>query len=130
MASELRVNTLKDASGNNSVGMSTVANGSAKAFISFDGTGTVSIDTSFNVSTLTDHGSAEYSITYSNNMGTSNHPITGSNVGSSETNFYSYICSTGVAQTTSVDRIHSVHNNGSANNDQDPVHLVTNGDLA
>ena len=68
--------------------------------------------------------------TYTSNINTSNHPITGSNVGSSETNFYSYICSTGVAQTTSVDRIHSVHNNGSANNDQDPVHLVTNGDLA
>ena len=32
MASELRVNTLKDASGNNSVGMSTVAGGSAKAW--------------------------------------------------------------------------------------------------
>ena len=31
MASELRVNTLKDASGNNSVGMSTVAEGSAKS---------------------------------------------------------------------------------------------------
>ena len=33
MASELRVNTLKDASGNNSVGMSTVANGSAKQWV-------------------------------------------------------------------------------------------------
>ena len=30
MASELRVNTLKDASGNNSVAQSTVADGSAK----------------------------------------------------------------------------------------------------
>ena len=30
MASELRVNTLKDASGNNSVGMSFVAEGSVK----------------------------------------------------------------------------------------------------
>ena len=32
MASELRVNTLKDASGNNSVATSTVAQGSAKAW--------------------------------------------------------------------------------------------------
>ena len=33
MASELRVNTLKDASGNNSVGMSYVAEGSAKQWV-------------------------------------------------------------------------------------------------
>ena len=125
--STLKADTIQNTSG----GAATLTKQSAsKAFISFDGTGTVSIDVSFNVSTLTDHGSAEYSITYTSNINTSNHPITGSNVGSSETNFYSYICSTGVAQTTSVDRIHSVHNNGSANNDQDPVHLVTNGDLA
>ena len=125
--STLKADTIQSTSG----GAATLTKQSAsKAFISFDGTGTVSIDVSFNVSTLTDHGSAEYSITYTNNINTSNHPITGTNVGSSETNFYSYICSTGVAQTTSVDRIHSVHNNGSANNDQDPVHLVTNGDLA
>ena len=125
--STLKADTIQNTSG----GAATLTKQSAsKAFISFDGTGTVSIDVSFNVSTLTDHGSAEYSITYTSNINTSNHPITGTNVGSSETNFYSYICSTGVAQTTSVDRIHSVHNNGSANNDQDPVHLVTNGDLA
>jgi len=125
--STLKADTIQSTSG----GAATLTKQSAsKAFISFDGTGTVSIDVSFNVSTLTDHGSAEYSITYTSNINTSNHPITGTNVGSSETNFYSYICSTGVAQTTSVDRIHSVHNNGSANNDQDPVHLVTNGDLA
>ena len=125
--STLKADTIQSTSG----GAATLTKQSAsKAFISFDGTGTVSIDVSFNVSTLTDHGSAEYSITYTSNINTSNHPITGTNVGSSESNFYSYICSTGVAQTTSVDRIHSVHNNGSANNDQDPVHLVTNGDLA
>ena len=33
MASELRVNTLKDASGNNSIATSFVANGSAKAWV-------------------------------------------------------------------------------------------------
>ena len=40
MASELRVNTLKDASGNNSVATSTVAQGSAKGWIDFNGTAT------------------------------------------------------------------------------------------
>ena len=102
----------------------------AKAFISFDGTGTVSIDTSFNISTLTDNAAADYSIAYTNNVSTSNHPVTGSNIGSSETNYLGYICSDWVAQATTGVTVHFVYHNGSSNNDQDPVHLVTNGDLA
>ena len=46
MASELRVNTLKDASGNNSVATSVVASGSAKAWARFNGTGTAALDDS------------------------------------------------------------------------------------
>ena len=38
MASELRVDTLKDSSGNNSVGMSYVAGGSAKFWVNFNNT--------------------------------------------------------------------------------------------
>tara|TARA_R100001510_G_scaffold45276_1_gene41924 strand:+ start:189 stop:566 length:378 start_codon:yes stop_codon:yes gene_type:complete len=56
MASELRVNTLKDASGNNSVGMSTVSNGTAKMFLNCDQGGTHDIADSFNVSSLADDG--------------------------------------------------------------------------
>ena len=55
MASELRVNTLKDASGNNSVGMSYVAGGSAKVWIDIP-LGSASINDSFNVSSLDDDG--------------------------------------------------------------------------
>ena len=54
MASELRVNTLKDASGNNSVGLSFVANGSAKAYANNDSVS--SYLKSFNVSSFTDLG--------------------------------------------------------------------------
>ena len=57
MASELRVNTLKDASGNNSVGMSTVAQGSAKVWAAF-GTD-ASLDDSHNASSATDNGTAK-----------------------------------------------------------------------
>ena len=38
MASELRVNTLKDASGNNSVATSVIAEGTAKAWSAFSAT--------------------------------------------------------------------------------------------
>jgi len=65
MASELRVNTLKDASGNNSIATSFVANGSAKAFINMNGSGTPAARDSLNLSSITDHTSGEYSINMS-----------------------------------------------------------------
>ena len=38
MASELRVNTLKDASGNNSVATSIIYGGATRTWVNFDGT--------------------------------------------------------------------------------------------
>ena len=66
MASELRVNTLKDASGNNSVAMSTVAEGTAKAWITHQHGDTV--DDSFNQSAITDSGTGDFTCNFSSNM--------------------------------------------------------------
>ena len=68
MASELRVNTLKDASGNNSVATSTVAQGSAKAFVNINGTGTIAIRSSSNAASITDNGTGNYTVTFTNAM--------------------------------------------------------------
>ena len=70
MASELRVNTLKDAAGNNSIATSFVAGGSAKAWVNFNGTGTIAISENFNVASLTDNAVGRYSANYVNNMNT------------------------------------------------------------
>ena len=69
MASELRVNTLKDASGNNSVATSTVAQGSAKSHVSATITSnTHTIQGSFNVASLTDDGAGKTDVVFTNNM--------------------------------------------------------------
>ena len=68
MASELRVNTLKDAAGNNSIATSFVAGGSAKAWGNLDGTGTIAIRDSFNVSSANDTGTGIYDFNYANSM--------------------------------------------------------------
>ena len=73
MASELRVNTLKDASGNNSVATSVVASGSAKAWVNFNGSGTVAIRDSENVSSILDEGSGDYTINFTNSMSNANY---------------------------------------------------------
>ena len=75
MASELRVNTLKDASGNNSVATSTVASGSAKAWCLFEGDGTAAITDSFNFGSITDNGTGDYSFAITNNMSNGNYCV-------------------------------------------------------
>ena len=67
MASELRVNTLKDASGNNSIATSFVASGSAKAWGHFEGSD-ATLDDSLNCSSLTDNGTGDFNPQFSSNM--------------------------------------------------------------
>jgi hypothetical protein len=68
MASILRVNTLTDASSGNSTAMSTINQGTAKAWINFNGTGTIATRDSFNVSSIADDGTGTYTITINNDM--------------------------------------------------------------
>ena len=76
MASELRVNTLKDASGNNSIGMSYVAQ-SPKAWIAYNGTGTIAIADSFNIASLTVIGTGAHNTTFTNSMNNADFSSTG-----------------------------------------------------
>ena len=45
----------------------------AKAWVNFDGTGTAAIRDSHNVSSLTDNGTGDFTINFSNNMGNTNY---------------------------------------------------------
>ena len=76
MASELRVNTLKDASGNNSVATSVVFAGSAKVWQDLNGETFGSRD-SYNISGNTDHGTGNHTNSFTNNMGSANYSFSG-----------------------------------------------------
>jgi len=76
MASILRVNTLTDASSGNSTAMSTVNQGTAKAWSYITGTGFTLID-NFNVSSTTDNATGRPEITFSNNMLNATYTATG-----------------------------------------------------
>ena len=54
-----------------------VVNGSAKSWWQVDGTSTAHINDSFNTSALTDNGTGDYTVTYSNNMGNVNYSAVG-----------------------------------------------------
>lgn len=55
--------------------MADVVNGSARAWVNFDGTGTVAIRDSYNVSSITDNGVGDYTVNFSTAMPDNNYCI-------------------------------------------------------
>lgn len=64
--STLNVSNISD--GSTSVGTSYVVNGSAKAWVNLNGTGTIALRDSFNVSSTTDLGVGQYRFSFSSAM--------------------------------------------------------------
>mgnify|MGYP003113173141 FL=1 len=75
MASELRVNTLKDASGNNSIATSFVAGGSAKAWVFYNSS--QAIQDSFSVSSVTDRATGRHTINIASAMANATYTVAG-----------------------------------------------------
>ena len=66
MAGTLTISTLSD--GTNSTSATNCIKGSAKAWVNFNGTGTVAIRASYNVSSITDNGTGNYTVNFTNAM--------------------------------------------------------------
>jgi len=66
--STLRLTTISNQTGSASVPSDTVINGSAKAWVNFNGTGTVAIRAAFNVSSITDNGTGDYTVNFTTAM--------------------------------------------------------------
>ena len=86
MASILRVNTLTDASSNNSVALETVSQGSLKVWANLKGTDTFGLRDSFNVSSATDNGAGSHTITINNDMANNDYSVTASQGGNTANN--------------------------------------------
>lgn len=69
--STLRVNTIQNVAGSGDPAI----NGAAKAWVNFNGTGTVAIRASFNVSSITDHGTGEYTVNFTNALTDTNYSV-------------------------------------------------------
>ena len=66
--STLKVNTIQNTSAAHSSTPEEIAQGRAKSWINFNGSGTVAIRDSFNVSSLTDNGTGNYTVSFSTAM--------------------------------------------------------------
>lgn len=66
--STIKTNTLQNVAGTLTIPVDTVVQGSAKAWVNFNGTGTVSIRAAFNVSSITDNGTGNYTLNFTTSM--------------------------------------------------------------
>ena len=81
--STLKVNNLQDINGANNSTPEQVAQGRAKFWVTFEGdsSGTnKTINDSFNVSTVNDNGTGDYTINFTNNLSNNNYCVLGGHV--------------------------------------------------
>ena len=81
--STLRVTNVQDTAGANSLTTAQIYNGAAKAWVNFNGEGTVAIRASFNVSSITDNGTGDYTVNFTNAMPDANYCLSGTAAGGS-----------------------------------------------
>jgi len=75
MSGTLVITTLSD--GTNSTSATNCIQGSAKAWVNFNGTGTVAIRASYNVSSITDNGTGDYTVNFTNALADINFDVNG-----------------------------------------------------
>ena len=76
--STIKVNNLQNASGGSNSTPEQIQQGRAKAWVNFNGTGTVAIRDDFNVSSVTDQSTGRYTVNLTNAMGSAeNYVVTG-----------------------------------------------------
>ena len=66
--SQLNISTLANLAGSETTPIADVVNGSARAWVNFNGTGTVAIRASYNVSSITDRGIGRYTVNLTTSM--------------------------------------------------------------
>ena len=132
--SELRADTITASDGTSPVTLTKQS--AAKAWVSFNGTGTLAVIGSFNQSSMTDNGTGDYSLTVSNAMNDANYSVQVSN--STYATTYAGWASTHrnggtggfVAPTTTVTRMNTMQDTNSSAQDGQRAEIGIHGDLA
>ena len=120
--STLNVSNISD--GTDTVETGYVVNGSAKAWVNFNGTGTIAISESFNTSSLTDYSVGRYYCNFTNAMNTTTYGGATAGRSSGNIGFNSY----GFNTTTYVSV--GAFNSSSALEDISSIFTLVTGDLA
>ena len=109
--STIKTETLSTPS-NATVPVDTVVNGTAKAWVNFNGTSTVAIRRAFNVSSITDNGTADYTVNFTTAMVDADYSVIG--LSGNNTTSLACVCQPRnlSAPTTSAVRLQAVRADG------------------
>ena len=135
MASILRVNTLTDASSNNSIATSNIFSGTAKAWFNLNASPVTARD-SFNIGSFTDEGTGLYEGNFTSAMSDGNYAVGGTLSTKGVNNSYAHMFSTGDEtntyglHSTAAIRANCWAENISSLSDSGMVQLIVHGDLA
>ena len=129
--STLNVSNITD--GTDTVETGYVLNGSAKAWVNFNGQGTISTRDSLNVASLTDNGTGDYTNSFTNAMSNANYIEVDGSVYSGTTRA-TMLCGNNLSSLSTSYRVMHVLSDddvdGTTNNDPDFVKRGFLGDLA
>lgn len=106
--SKLKLTTLANQDDSASVPADTIVSGTAKAWVNFNGTGTVAIRRAFNVSSVTDNGVGDYTVNFTTAMVDTNYSIS-MTIGGTASAYMSRDFSDGTARTTSSIRVSTIN---------------------
>jgi len=118
--STIKTDTLQNVAGTLSVPVGTVVNGSAKAWVNFNGTGTVAIRAAFNVSSITDNNVGDYTINFTTAMPDANYVLAG-DAAWNQSNIFAGVLTTTIdsTRTASAIRVRSENISGNGQNPSD-----------
>ena len=123
--SELRADTITASDGTSPVTLTKQS--AAKAWVSFNGSGTIAARGSLNLSSLTDNAAGDYTINYSNSMSDGNYAASG--FAGEDADIIGLRSGASFPPSSSSTRI-AVKNYASTSVDRTYVLCVTHGDLA
>jgi hypothetical protein len=117
--STIKVTNVQDTSGGSSSTSAEIFKGRAKAWVNFDGAvSSPSINDDFNVASITDNGTGQYTINFSNALPTANYVVAGTGTWST-LSWGLHVTVDGSTITTSSFKIHTVYTNSSNFNNTD-----------
>ena len=111
--STLKVNNIQNTSAAHSTTPEQISSGRIRAWVEFNGN-TDAINESFNVSSITDIGTSEYTISFSTAFSNANYCVFGSTVGG-DGGYHSYVCSTGTDKSAGSTPVRIRHAENHAN---------------
>jgi len=112
------LNTVNITNGTDSITVEGAVKGSAKAWVNFNGTGTVAIRASYNVSSITDNGVGDYTVNFTTAMPDANYCAVACSSRTDSANGYGNVHSTASAPAAGSLRVTSRVTTNADPNDQ------------